>query len=347
MDITLDYPGEITVGKTIFNHVNATVHIGNATTFSNNKFGASKIVVIESLGSENNPYEIYTADDLNKYLTDPTYTGKYIRICSDITLDSNNGSNYVFGKDTVMNLDAHTITLNNAALLVDDCSLTVQESIATGKITGNYTNTVIVGGNGIFTLEFGGIVNTSGKGDSAVIDNAGTFTMNGGWIQGKHSIARSGKLSKIEITGGNVSGEFLENMGNVTIKGEILFSFDPSEYVDLTQYGVVQINDLYLVMPIEKARNFDPASFGGNSNRIDNSNNNSNDSDNSAVSTPDNTSIAAASAIGVPSSPVILSENDTPKTGDTTSAAAVSTFLLSSLGAIITLAKKRKRKEQA
>ena len=347
LDITLDYPGEITVGKTIFNHVNATVHIGNATTFSNNKFGASKIVVIESLGSENNPYEIYTADDLNKYLTDPTYTGKYIRICSDITLDSNNGSNYVFGKDTVMNLDAHTITLNNAALLVDDCSLTVQESIATGKITGNYTNTVIVGGNGIFTLEFGGIVNTSGKGDSAVIDNAGTFTMNGGWIQGKHSIARSGKLSKIEITGGNVSGEFLENMGNVTIKGEILFSFDPSEYVDLTQYGVVQINDLYLVMPIEKARNFDPASFGGNSNRIDNSNNNSNDSDNSAVSTPDNTSIAAASAIGVPSSPVILSENDTPKTGDTTSAAAVSTFLLSSLGAIITLAKKRKRKEQA
>ena len=43
LDITLSYPGMITTGDAIFNQVNATLHIGHGTTFSNTNFRATSL----------------------------------------------------------------------------------------------------------------------------------------------------------------------------------------------------------------------------------------------------------------------------------------------------------------
>ena len=319
LDITLDYPGEITVGKTIFNHVNATVHIGDSTTFSSTKFGASKIVIIESFGSENNPYQIYSVDDLEKYLTDSQYTGKYIKLYDDITLNETDDLMYHFGKDTVMVLNHHTLTLNNAALFIDNCSLTVMDSITAGMITSNYKRTVIVSETGTLNILMGGIIeNTNIEADSAVIENRGTTMMESGYINGKHSFVSGGEFSRIRITGGTINGTFLGSIEGFELTGGGAFSFDPIDYIDKTKYETVKVFNGYTIVNIGHTSGFAPETIGGNDEE-------NNKDTNSAVSAP----------------------NSTPKTGDTTSAVAILAFLLSSLGAVITLAKKRKRKEQA
>ena len=319
LDITLDYPGEITVGKTIFNHVNATVHIGDTTTFSSTKFGASKIVIIESFGSENNPYQIYSVDDLEKYLTDSQYTGKYIKLYDDITLNETDDLMYHFGKDTVMVLNDHTLTLNNAALFIDNCSLTVMDSITAGMITSNYKRTVIVSETGTLNILMGGIIeNTNTEADSAVIENRGTTMMESGYINGKHSFVSGGEFSRIRITGGTINGTFLGSIEGFELTGGGAFSFDPIDYIDKTKYETVKVFNGYTIVNIGHTSGFAPETIGGNDEE-------NNKDTNSAVSAP----------------------NSTPKTGDTTSAVAILAFLLSSLGAVITLAKKRKRKEQA
>ena len=308
MDITLDYPGEITVGKTIFNHVNATVHIGNATTFSSTKFGASKIVMTESLGSKNNPYQIYSADDLEKYLTDSQYTGKYIKLYDDITLNETDDLLYHFGKDTVLDLNGHTVTLKNSALSVDN-ALTVEDSMGSGEITSDYIKTVIVSGTeSIFILEFGGIKNTSSEDNSTAVDNYGTAVINNGWIGGTHSLVNNDTSAKVMINGGMIDGILSGEVGIISITGG-RFVFDPSEYVD-SQHKVIKVLEHYGVFDLSvEESGYAPETIGGN----DEENNN-----------------AANSSVS----------NSTPKTGDTTSA-AVLIFLFGSLGAVITLAKKR------
>lgn len=43
LDIKLDYPGRITAGYSIFNHMNVTARIKHATTFSKSSFGQQSI----------------------------------------------------------------------------------------------------------------------------------------------------------------------------------------------------------------------------------------------------------------------------------------------------------------
>ena len=381
LDITFAYPGTITTGDAIFNHVNATLHLGHGTTFSNTDFRATSLTydfndghtygkptwewaddhssakavftctdarckhtvivnekntmsednhkmsftaeaifdgvtytdtnfTLTHSGTESDPYLIYTPEEFNEYLVNKAYTGKYIRICRDMTLDPNNGSNYVIDKDTVLNLNNHIITLSNTSILVDNCSLTIDETIASGKITSNDKRTIIVNETGSLDIEFGSIVNTNSADDSSVIENNGITVMNGGWIQGSHSVLCNSKSSRLEINSGNVSGTFLNNEGTITVKGD-LFDFNPIEYVDLTQYEVLQIKNLYLVMTIDKAKDFDPNSFGGNSER----------------------------------SIVVPDPESAPKTGETASAAAVAAILLTSLTTVLFLAMKRRKGE--
>ena len=46
LDITFAYPGVITTGDAIFNHVNATLRLGHGTTFSNTDFRAASVKYI-------------------------------------------------------------------------------------------------------------------------------------------------------------------------------------------------------------------------------------------------------------------------------------------------------------
>ena len=43
LDLQLDYPGKITVGAYVFNHMNVTLRLKHATTFSKTNFGAQKV----------------------------------------------------------------------------------------------------------------------------------------------------------------------------------------------------------------------------------------------------------------------------------------------------------------
>ena len=149
------------------------------------------------------------------------------------------------------------------------------------------------------------------------VDNYGTAVINNGWIEGTYSFVNNDKSAKVMINGGMIDGILSGNVGIISITGGN-FVFDPSEYVD-SQHKVIKISEHYSVFDLNvKESDYAPETIGGNDEE-------SNKYTNSAVSAP----------------------NSTPKTGDTTSAAAILAFLLSSLGAVITLAKKRKRKEQA
>lgn len=69
LDITFAYPGTITTGDAIFNHVNAVLHLGHGTTFSNMDFRATSITY-DFTDTHIYGDPTWTWDDDYRYLTE-------------------------------------------------------------------------------------------------------------------------------------------------------------------------------------------------------------------------------------------------------------------------------------
>ena len=154
-------------------------------------------------------------------------TGADMKITGDFTIDGN----YQVNAASTIDLNGHTINLKGNTLLPYE-SLTIKDTSSdqSGKMIGSGTFLFQVGNStipGSLTIE-GGTFETNGS--YGIVNNLGTFTLNGGTLKGKSFVVYNRKNfemndgSIISSTGTSVyvnnDATFIMNGGNITLTGD-------------------------------------------------------------------------------------------------------------------------------
>ncbi len=154
-------------------------------------------------------------------------TGADIKITGDFTIDGN----YQVNAASTIDLNGHTINLEGNTLLPYE-SLTIKDTSSdqSGKMIGSGTFLFQVGNStvpGSLTIE-GGTFETNGS--YGIVNNLGTFTLNGGTLKGKSFVVYNRK--NFEMNGGSIisstgtsvyvnnDATFTMNGGNITLTGD-------------------------------------------------------------------------------------------------------------------------------
>ena len=154
-------------------------------------------------------------------------TGADMKITGDFTIDGN----YQVNAESTVDLNGHTISFGSNTLLPYE-SLTIKDTSSdqSGKITGSGTFLFQVGNStvpGSLTIE-GGTFETTGS--YGIVNNLGTFNLNGGTLKGKSFVVYNRK--NFEMNGGSIisstgtsvyvnkDATFTMNGGNITLTGD-------------------------------------------------------------------------------------------------------------------------------
>ena len=100
--------------------------------------------LLPGLGTEEAPYLIYDLNDMNKYLSNARYSGKYIRLMDSITVDTP----FTFNKEVILDLNGNNIQNINEAgyCFYANDTLTIKGSGNVGKIK-SYSQLNVEDGN--------------------------------------------------------------------------------------------------------------------------------------------------------------------------------------------------------
>ena len=147
-------------------------------------------------GTVSDPYLIFSEDDLKTYTTESDYEGN-IKVMNDFTVNER----ITVAKDTVLDTNGYTITLNSSIRAYDDAILTISGDGALSGVAvyAGHDSKVNVNGGTITSL---------------VIDENATAVINGGEFEEIGNSSDGG----VTVNGGTITEEFV-NSGNFTIKG--------------------------------------------------------------------------------------------------------------------------------
>lgn len=223
---------------------------------------------------ETQTYTVYTFAGLKTVLS----AGGNIKLGADIEASENPT---VSGKTVTLDLNGHSLWRKGNdtyfAVNEDNSSLTVKDSVGTGKLSTESYWGIRVSDKASLTVESGRIETTGGSvidisGGSKVTVNGGTLVslgenkdginisdttsgnelkIAGGTVTAKNNAVVLAGPCVAEISGGNITGNITwntatANTGTLTVTGGS-FSIDPSDYVDSTAYQVTNNDTTFIV----------------------------------------------------------------------------------------------------
>lgn len=185
--------------------------------------------------------------------TNAANKGGTVQIGADISLPYGAFIN----EQMTIDLNGHTITLGEYATIDVKAPLTIKDSMGAGQIISPKSGMgFCINEGGSISLESGTLKFTSNEAEGIDVWE-GPFTMTGGMIDSaSYSIRRDD--GSVTINGGTIKGNFDGFSGELTITGGT-FSFDPTPYVNTTNYAVTKVGDNWVVGEVIQKTNLSDA----------------------------------------------------------------------------------------